>query len=87
MLNPINHASSPARIARYRIAPNAAADAIAPVVWSAMLPAHLPARPPWTTGVMVSTIDSPQGPKSVEMPATIDATTTAIVTGPLNMPR
>jgi hypothetical protein len=35
---------------------------------------------------MVSTIDSPQGPKSVETPATTDATTTAIVTGSLNMP-
>jgi hypothetical protein len=36
---------------------------------------------------MVSTIDSPQGPKSVETPATTDATITAIVTGSLNMPR
>jgi hypothetical protein len=36
---------------------------------------------------MVSTIESPQGPKSVDTPATIDATTTTIVTGSLNMPR
>jgi hypothetical protein len=35
---------------------------------------------------MVSTIDNPQGPKSVEMPATTDVTITAIVTGSLNMP-
>jgi hypothetical protein len=36
---------------------------------------------------MVSTIDSPQGPKRVETPATTDAMITAIVTGSLNMPR
>jgi hypothetical protein len=35
---------------------------------------------------MVSTIDSPQGPKRVEIPATTDATITAIVTVWLNMP-
>jgi hypothetical protein len=37
---------------------------------------HLDRRPPWTTGVMVWTIDSPQGPKSVDTPATIEAATT-----------
>jgi hypothetical protein len=30
--------------------------------------------PPWTTGVMVSTIERPQGLKSVESPAIVDAT-------------
>jgi len=33
---------------------------------------------------MVSTIDRPQGPKSVEIPATIEAITSGARTAPLN---
>ena len=40
-----------------------------------------PSPAPWTTGVMVSTIEKPQGPKSEVIPATTDAATTASASG------
>ncbi|HET6770019.1 MAG TPA: hypothetical protein VFH75_00075 [Actinomycetota bacterium] len=45
---------------------------------------HLDRLPPWTTGVMVCTIDSPQGLKSVDTPATIEAATTIARYGELS---
>jgi hypothetical protein len=53
-------------------APKAAAVAVAPTAWSARAPTHL-VRVPYTTGLMVSTIESPQGPHRADQPATADA--------------
>ena len=44
----------------------------------ASVPSQRP-RPPWTTGEMVSTIDSPQGPWSADHPAIADAATSAAI--------
>jgi hypothetical protein len=63
-------------------APNAAAVTIAPRACSATAASHLLVRPPYPTGLMVSTIDRPQGPNSVEIPATIDAITSGTRTAP-----
>src|SRR5918992_1265011 len=49
-------------------APKAAAVTAAPAAWSARAPTHL-VRVPYTTGLMVSTIESPHGPQSADQPA------------------
>ncbi len=49
-------------------APKPAAVAAAPTAWSARAPTQL-VRVPYTTGLMVSTIESPQGPQSADQPA------------------
>ncbi len=68
------HGASSSPPTRPRAAPNTAAVAVAPMLCSARAMPHR-ARPPYTTGVMVSTIDSPQGPYSADQPATDDAAT------------
>src|SRR5438876_258173 len=70
------HGPPSTRPAAPSAAPSAAADAVAPTTCAATDRAHLPRRPPWTTGVMVCAIDRPQGPNNVETPATTDAATT-----------
>src|SRR5438105_10519237 len=65
-------------------APNSPAAPVAPRTWSASAVLHLDRGPPYTTGLMVSTIDRPQGPKSVDQPATIEATTSEIASGTLS---
>ena len=57
-------------------APKAAAVAAAPTAWSARAPAHL-VRVPYTTGLMVSTIERPHGPQSADHPATAAAIASA----------
>jgi hypothetical protein len=64
------------------MAPKAAAVAVAPSAWSAMAPTHL-VRDPYTTGLMVSTIESPQGPHSADHPAI--AAAIARVTAPASV--
>ena len=64
-----------------RAAPNNAAVPVAPSVCNASVPSQR-ARPPWTTGEMVSTIDSPQGPWSADQPAIADAATSATISAP-----
>ena len=64
-------------------APKAAAVAAAPAAWSATAPAHL-VRVPYTTGLMVSTIESPQGPQSADQPAIAAATANAAAPASVN---
>ena len=64
-----------------RTAPNNAAVPVAPSACNASVPSQRP-RPPWTTGEMVSTIDSPQGPWSADHPAIADAATSAAINAP-----
>ena len=54
------------------MAPKPAAVAVAPTAWSARAPAQR-VRVPYTTGLMVSTIERPQGPHSADQPATAAA--------------
>ena len=68
-------------------APKIAAAVVAPTTWSPSAVRYLDREffaSPYTTGLMVSTIDSPHGPKSVDHPETIDATTSESASGTLS---
>ena len=78
------HGASSRAPAAPSAAPNAAAVTVAPSAWSPTAAIHLQVRSPYPTGLMVSTIERPQGPNSVEMPATIEAITSGTRIVPLN---